>query len=771
MFNGNNIIKKNETGFVNHNNPFKKILSISLDLFDAEQTGILKGTDQTGIAFLPTENWDRGVMDKLYGKGLKGIILRLIGKYIIRLKKLSPVYFYKTDQDQKIVENDGMIAYVLRTCAEYYKKGINVIVVPKISSDILVQKADYIDIPFYVYNGVQIKKSDEKIKLNLKIVKHFQAKNCIFIFLPSYGILVINTGDEAVLQFDGSSFMYEKEIKNRLNVLIDLVETASLKYLSELKGKRGSELLWRKEKQLRNTSFELMEREKLYKDLYENAPNAYLTIDKNGVIRKCNNTAENLITYTKKELLDKTVSELFFKKEDQESTLKAFYEILKKDNSIKDYEIEIIHKKHYSLWVSISIDAIKDTKNNLLEYRVIAADISKRKDAEKEKIKLEEQLRQSQKMEAVGTLAGGIAHDFNNILQAINGFTEIILLDKEEEDPDYMHLSAIDKSVERAGRLIRKLLFFSRKAETEKKTLKINNEILNAKSMLERTLPKMVEIELQLDKKLWFVTVDAVQIEQVFLNLGTNASDSMPDGGKITIKSSNITFGEQLIQNQMLVLPGNYVQIDISDSGQGIDKDTLKHIFEPFFTTKDIGKGTGLGLASVYGIIKKHEGYIFCNSIFGYGSTFTIYLPAQKHSDKYISEKTVKKDKNLSIGMETILIVDDEFSILNFAFQALQRSGYKLYTVLSGEQALELYSIKQKTIDLIILDMNMPGMGGKKCLIEILKINPDAKVIISSGHSIDGQRQILKDIGSVAYMAKPYKLIDLSKTIRQVLDN
>ncbi len=206
-------------------------------------------------------------------------------------------------------------------------------------------------------------------------------------------------------------------------------------------------------------------------------------------------------------------------------------------------------------------------------------------------MKLEEQLRQSQKMEAVGTLAGGIAHDFNNILQAINGFTEIMLLDREDDDPDHLHLTAIDQSVERAGRLIKKLLFFSRKAETEKKALKINHEIINAKSILERALPKMIEIDLQLDPQLWFVTVDAVQIEQVFLNLGTNASDSMPDGGKITIKSTNKTFGQELIQDQMLVSPGNYVQIEISDNGHGIDQETLKHIFEPFFTTKDVGKG------------------------------------------------------------------------------------------------------------------------------------------------------------------------------------
>ncbi|MCP3899924.1 MAG: PAS domain S-box protein [Desulfobacteraceae bacterium] len=458
-------------------------------------------------------------MDKLYGKGLKGSLLKFFGKHIVCYKKLSPVYFYRYDENQNKVENDGIIAYVLRTCAEYYKKGINVIVVPKIPKALFSKEEDYLNIPFYIYNGVEIKESEEKIKLDLNIIKHFQAKNCIFIFLPSYGILVVNTGNASILEFNGESFVYEKEIKSRFDVLIDLVETASLKYLSELKGKRGSELLWRKEKQLRNTSNELMEREKLYRDLYENAPNAYFTIDKNGIIIKCNKTAEHLTDYSKTEMIGRLSSKLFFEKNDQEKKLEYFYKLLKNTNSIKDYELQIRHKKFFSLWVGISIEAIKNSKNQITEYRVIVVDISKRKNVEYDKKKLEDQLRQSQKMEAVGTLAGGIAHDFNNILQAINGFTEIMLLDRDENDPEYFHLAAIDDSVERAGRLIKKLLFFSRKAETEKKTLQINSEILNAKSILERALPKMIDIDLQLDPELWFVIVDAVQIGQVFLNL------------------------------------------------------------------------------------------------------------------------------------------------------------------------------------------------------------------------------------------------------------
>jgi len=764
--------KKNfKSNFINYGNPFKKILKISLEVFEAEQTGILKGTNQTGAKFLPIEMWDRGVMDKLYGKGLRGIVLRLFGKYLVTIKKLSPVFFYKKNENNKIIDNDGIIAYVLRTCAEYYKNGISVIVVPKIDAELLNQEDNYVDIPFYVYNGAQINKSDNKIKVNLKIVKYFKAKNCLFIYLPSYGILVINTGNETILNFQDSKFTYEDEIKNRLDVLIDFVESISLSYLSKLTGKKGSELLWRKEKQLRNTSLVLMEREKRYRELYENAPNAYLTIDKKGVILKCNKTAENLLEYSRDEMVSKRVSDFFFDAKNKETTLKYFYSQLQANNSLNDFEIKIKHKKMQSLWLNIAIEAIKDFKENIIEYRVIAFDISQRKNVEQEKFLLERQLKQSQKMEAVGTLAGGIAHDFNNILQVINGFIEIMLMENTEKDKNYSNLIAIEKSADRAGDLISKLLLFSRKAETDKKTLKINSEIDNAKSILIRTLPKMVDIETSLDENLWFATADAVQIEQVFLNLGTNAADSMPDGGKITIGSKNITFKEEIIIDQVVISPGDYVQIYFADTGSGIDSNALEHVFDPFFTTKEIGKGTGLGLASVYGIIKNHDGYIICNSTIREGTQFRIYLPAIKQNENNFNNKTIFKEKALETGNETILVIDDEFSILDFIYQALQRYGYKIQTALSGEQAISIYQAKLNEIDLIILDMNMPGTGGKNCFLELKKLNPHAKIIIASGYSEDGQHNMVKDFGADAYIAKPFKLTNFSKLIRKIIDN
>ncbi len=766
-----NKTKETESGFINHDNPFKQILKISLDLFEAQETGILKGTNHTGSTFLPTGMWDRGVMDKLYGRGIKGLFLKYLGKYIITYKKLSPVFFYKSDKNNNAIDNDGIISYVLRTCAEYYEKGISVIVVPKIPESLHHSNDTFVDIPFYIYNGINLKKSDKRIKVDLKIIKYFKARNCLFIYLPSYGILVINTGNETILNFENSSFTYEQEIKSRLDLLIDFVESISLLYLSKLKGKKGSELLWRKEKQLRNTSSELIKSEKQYRDLYENAPNAYFTIDKYGVIIQCNKTAANHLKYLKSEMIGKNISDFIYDDEDQQHIHNNFYSLLKNNNMINDYEIRIKHTKNNSLWLSISVDAIKDNKNKIIEYRVIAFDISKRKNIEKEKKQLEKQLRHSQKMEALGYLAGGIAHDFNNILQVINGFIEILLLETNEKDPARENLLAIDHSVERAESLIKKLLLFSRKAETIKKILDINNEIINAKSILERTLPKMINIETDLCKDLWLVMADAVQIEQVFLNLIKNASDSMPNGGKLTIKSTNISIKEKLIQDKIVIKPGDYVKITISDTGSGIDNKTLSHIFDPFFTTKKLGKGTGLGLASVYGIINNHNGYIICTSVVGIGTDFEFYLPADKGARAEFIDENIQKDKIFKTGNETILIIDDEFSILNFIFQALQRIGYTLYTVLSGEQAIEIYSLKKNDIDLIILDLNMPGMGGEKCLIKLLEMNPEAKIIIATGQTRDKQKDIVKQLGAKAYISKPYKLSEISELIREVLNN
>jgi CheY-like chemotaxis protein len=279
----------------------------------------------------------------------------------------------------------------------------------------------------------------------------------------------------------------------------------------------------------------------------------------------------------------------------------------------------------------------------------------------------------------------------------------------------------------------------------------------------------MIDIEVYPGSHLWTVNADPVQIEQVLLNLGSNAADAMPDGGKFVILTENVTVDEENSQYHLNASPGRYVAITVSDTGGGMDQDTVAHIFDPFYTTKETGKGTGLGLASVYGVIKGHGGYIDCQSKLGQGTIFRIYLPATEKTD-------IEVDGEIGEGVfrggpETVLVVDDEATIRDLTSETLERFGYKVLIATSGEEALEIYADPAKQVDLVLLDLGMPGMGGHRCLREIQRIDPAAKIVIASGYSIDGQVKKTLESGAKGFIAKPYQLIDLLSTVRTVLDS
>ena len=392
---------------------------------------------------------------------------------------------------------------------------------------------------------------------------------------------------------------------------------------------------------------------------------------------------------------------------------------------------------------------------------IFVRDITERKN-------MEHQLQQAHKMEAIGTLTGGIAHDFNNLLQAINGYTQMILMDKEKNDPDYPRLKAVESAGRRAAELVQQLLLFSRKVEAKRKPLDINEEVSQAHWILERTIPKMIRIELNLGGPLWPVFADPIQVEQVLLNLETNAADAMPEGGTLLIETENVVIDQDYAHTHLGAEPGRYVLMSISDSGMGMDKKTLEHIFEPFFTTKETGKGTGLGLASVFGIVQSHGGFILCYSEVGQGTTFKIYFPAM---EKPVEEKEKDIVAEPPKGRnETILLVDDEEAIRVFAQQALTKFGYKVFTASNGEEALDVYQKQVREIDLVITDIGMPGMGGHKFLQELLQINPAAKVLMASGYSINGQVKKSLEAGAVGYVGKPYQLSELLGSVREALD-
>ena len=386
-----------------------------------------------------------------------------------------------------------------------------------------------------------------------------------------------------------------------------------------------------------------------------------------------------------------------------------------------------------------------------------------------ERNRLEGQLRHAQKMEAVGTLAGGVAHDFNNILQAVSGYIELLLIKKEEEDPDRDYLNQVSRSVQRAAGLVQQLLIFSRKVESKLRSVDLNQEITDARRLLERTIPRMVDIELHPADGLKTINADPIQLEQIVMNLAVNARDAMPDGGRLIVETENVVLDDEYSKLHLGASAGEYVLLTVSDTGCGMDRETLDHIFEPFFTTKDVGTGTGLGLATVYSIVKSHGGYIMCYSELGQGTTFKIYFPVLEAE---VTEQAPEHEEVEEIrgGDETILLVDDEETILDIGCAILGRHGYTTITAESGEEAIEVYKKEKERIDLVILDIGMPGMGGYKCLQELLKINTDVKVIITSGYAANGRVKETLETGAAGFVGKPYQLDDMLKRVREVLD-
>jgi two-component system cell cycle sensor histidine kinase/response regulator CckA len=382
---------------------------------------------------------------------------------------------------------------------------------------------------------------------------------------------------------------------------------------------------------------------------------------------------------------------------------------------------------------------------------------------------LRAQLLQAQKMEAIGTLAGGVAHDFNNLLQAVQGYAELLLIGKNMESPGYRELHEIIRAAKRGGELTRQLLTFSRKMESRLRPIDLNYEVNEVYKILIRTIPKMIQIELQLAPDLRPVNADPVQVEQVMMNLAINAKDAMPQGGRLTIKTRTVRLGRDYCRKHPEARPGQYALLVVTDTGQGMESEILERVFEPFFTTKGVGKGTGLGLSTVYGIVKGHGGHITCASEPGVGTRFEIYLPVAKVDDKDLLNMR-EREAVPKWGNETVLLVEDEDFVAGLACETLTRSGYTVLMAPDGETALSVYEKERARIDLVILDLIMPGMGGSRCFEELMRMNPRVKIIIASGHSPDGYPQEFLDAGAREFLRKPYEMSELLGRVRNVLD-
>jgi len=499
----------------------------------------------------------------------------------------------------------------------------------------------------------------------------------------------------------------------------------------------------------------LKESERRYKTQFEEALDAIFIADsETGILVDCNYAASELVGRPKSELIGKHQRCLHPPEEVEGEFSRTFKQHLREKEG-HALEGQVITKNGEIKDVSIKANIFELKGKKVLQG--IFRDVTERK-------YLQAQLQQAQKLEAIGTLAGGIAHDFNNLLMGIQGNVSLMLMGMDHAHPDYERLKSVEKQIQSGARLTSHLLGYARKGKYDVNPLHLNQLVEQTSDTFGRT-KKAITIYRELAEELFPVEADQTQIEQVLLNLFVNAADAMPGGGDLVLKTMNVTH-KDMMGKLYDPKPGNYVLLTVTDTGTGMYKKTMERIFDPFFTTKEREHGTGLGLASAYGIIKAHGGYIDVDSQRGHGTTFSIYLPASRKK----VQKVVKAADGVLKGTETVLLVDDEEVILEVGQELLEAMGYRVLTARDGKEAIEVYRKNLDDIDFVLLDMVMPKMGGGEAYDRMKEINPDIKVLLSSGFSIDGEASEILQRGCNGFIQKPFTMKQLSGVIRKILE-
>jgi len=505
----------------------------------------------------------------------------------------------------------------------------------------------------------------------------------------------------------------------------------------------------------------LRESSEKYRTILESIEEGYFETDQKGNLAFSNEAFCKILGYPRNQLLG--MNSCDYTTPDTAEKISRIMEQIKQTGRPEDVtDYDVIRKDGSEAALELSISLLTDKNGKPAGFRGMVRDVTQRKETEEEKRLLETQLQQAQKMESIGTLAGGIAHDFNNILMGIQGNATLMLLKIESEHPNYKKIKSIEKFVQNGTELTRQLLGFARRGKYLVKTTDLNEVIEKSSALFART-KKEIQVHTVFHDEIWAVEVDRGQIEQALLNLYVNAWQAMPAGGDVYLKTRNVMLDSRYVK-PFKVEPGKYVEISVSDTGEGIDRKTRERIFEPFFTTKEMGRGTGLGLASVYGIIKSHSGYIDVHSEKGKGTTFTIYLPASEK--EAVREKTVPGV--MLKGTGTILLIDDEKMILDVGRELLEELGYTVLSALSGREALDIFQKNSDNIDLVIMDMIMPGMGGGETFDRLRAINPNIKVLLSSGYSVNGQASKILHRGCDGFIQKPFNLNQLAEKIGNI---
>ena len=509
--------------------------------------------------------------------------------------------------------------------------------------------------------------------------------------------------------------------------------------------------------------------EEKYRYLVQNSPDIIYTLDADGNFTFLSEALEHLLGFTVDGLIGKHYTAIVCE-EDRDKAQWFFDErrsgdrvasgIVLRLKAVGDGQPDESARRY--LTVELKSMGIYEASSPDGERRYVGThgvirDISERQ-------RLHAQLQNAERMESLGTLAGGIAHDFNNLLMGIQGRSSLIAMDLEDAHPVLEHLHAIDEYIVSATHLTKQLLGFARGGKYEVKPTDINELVLKSANMFGRTKKEII-IETRFHDPNLVVEADRRQIEQVLLNLYVNAWQAMPDGGTLRLETKHVLLGSRVCKPYQ-VEPGRYAHVAVTDTGIGMDEKTLQHIYDPFFTTKEKSRGTGLGLASAYGIIKNHAGIIHAESEADHGTTFNLYLPV---SEKSVDEEG-PSENNIYNGSETILIVDDEDMIIEVGRALLERLGYQVITAKSGEEALEVVHREGAGVDLVILDMIMPGMDGGRTFDGLRETCPEMPIMLASGYAIDGQAEKIMNRGCNGFIQKPFSVSELSKKVRQILD-
>ena len=503
---------------------------------------------------------------------------------------------------------------------------------------------------------------------------------------------------------------------------------------------------------------------KRYRNILESIEEGYFEVDLKGNFTFFNDQVCEIIGYPREELMGMN-NRQYTSPATAQKMYQTFNRMFKSGKSAKITNYEIIRKDGTRKTLEVSAALMRNSEGAPIGFRGVLRDVTDRIQADKDKKRLESQVQHAQKMEAIGTLAGGIAHDFNNLLMGFQGNISLMLMDLVEDHPHCEFLHNMERYVKRGSELTRQILGFARGGKYQVKTTLLNDLINKSADMFRRT-KKEITIHKKYQDDLWSVEVDQGQIEQVLLNLFVNAWQAMPGGGNLFLETNNVTLEENDYDRPYAISPGRYVRISVSDTGIGMDKATQERIFEPFFTTKEVGRGTGLGLASTYGIIKNHNGIINVYSEKGHGTTFKIYLPASKK--QVIEEKS--KPEVAQGGTEMILLVDDEEMVADIGKDMLEKLGYTILVAFSGAEAIKIFNANRDEVKLVILDMIMPDMSGGETFNRLKAIKPDAKILLSSGYSLDGRASKIMKRGCNGFIQKPFNLKQISRKIREILD-